>query len=53
MDKLLSKVREQPDFQISMAPQTIAPVDEGPRDMLEAAKAMCAALKGLNFAIDQ
>jgi hypothetical protein len=54
MEKLVSKVRDQPDFQIAIgSPQLAAPADEGPRDMLEAAKAMCAALKGLNFAIDQ
>lgn len=53
MENLLSKVREQePAFQIAIAAPAPA-ADEGPKDMLEAAKAMCAALKNLNFAIDQ
>lgn len=53
MESLISKVREQPDFQISAVPNLPVPKDEGPKDMLEAAKAMCAALKSLNFSLDQ
>eukprot|EP01127_Copromyxa_protea_P013297 TRINITY_DN3567_c0_g1_i1.p1 TRINITY_DN3567_c0_g1~~TRINITY_DN3567_c0_g1_i1.p1 ORF type:complete len:426 (-),score=111.69 TRINITY_DN3567_c0_g1_i1:57-1334(-) len=52
MENLLTKVREEPAFQIAVSSQATVP-DEGPRDLLEAAKAMCAALKGLNIAVDQ
>lgn len=52
MDDLLTKVRDQPSFQIAIA-TPVAVADDGPRDMLEAAKAMCAALKGLNISLDQ
>jgi len=51
MENILSRIPTEPEFSISIAPLvTIA--DDGPKDMLEAAKAMCASLKSLNLVLD-
>jgi len=51
MENILARIPTEPEFSISIAPlATIA--DDGPKDMLEAAKAMCASLKSLNLVLD-
>jgi len=51
LEKILEKAHAEPEFSISISPLVATP-DDGPKDMLEAAKAMCASLKSLNLALD-
>lgn len=50
---LVDKVKISAPPSISIAPlQEATMIDNGPKDLLEAAKAMCNALKNLNLKLD-
>jgi len=50
---LVDKVKISAPPQVSIAPiQDASTISDGPRDLLEAAKAMCNALKNLNLKLD-
>jgi len=51
MENILEKAHAEPELSISIG-QAVVMIDDRPRDMLEAAKAMCASLKSLNLALD-
>jgi len=54
LDKLVDRVQANQQFVPSISIQMAAePINDSPKDLLEAAKALCASMKTLNFTLDE